>query len=236
MHWQKRWLEINILSQNPFYWGSIRKLVVAFGTIFSDIHIVRFDKKGNPVKTIKVPCEFGPKEKWLTRNVQDQMPGVNEQVEMVLPRMSFEINNFAYDPSRKLTSTGTTVRALVTDQTVLKTQFNPVPYNFSVELNVMVKTQNDGLQIVEQILPFFTPDYTISIVDMPELNLSKDIPIVLTGVSHEDTWEGNMQQRRTITWTLNFIMKGYLYPPVTLDKVVLGTNINLEATDEIDEV
>ena len=214
-----------MLQNNPYYWASIRKLVIAFGSIFSDIHVVRFNAAGNAIKTILVPCEFGPKEKWYTRNIQDPMPGVNDQLEMILPRIAYEMKGFVYDNSRKLTSTGRTVKALVSDKTTLQTQFNPVPYNFSFETNIMTKTMEDGLQIIEQIIPFFTPDYTITILDIPELSLNKDIPIVLNGVSHEDTWDGSFQDRRTVTWTLDFTVKGYLYPPVQLTAVNLKSFI-----------
>ena len=214
-----------MLQNNPYYWGTIRKVVVAFGAIFSDIHIVREDKDGNPVQAIQVPCEFGPKEKWMTRNVQNPMPGVDDQVEMVLPRMSYEITGFTYDSERKLTSTGRTVKAVTNNTTVLSAQYNPVPYNIGFTFNIMTKTIEDGLMVVEQILPFFTPDYTISVKDMPELDLLKDIPVILNNVSYEDTWDGQFTQRRNVIWTLQFTVKAYLYPPVSLTKLNLQTTI-----------
>jgi T4-like virus Myoviridae tail sheath stabiliser len=214
-----------MLQHNPFYWGTIRKVVVAFGAIFSDIHIWRMDKAGNPVKKIEVPCEFGPKEKWMTLNQQNPMPGVDDQVEMVLPRMSYEITGFSYDSDRKLTSTGNTVRVVANDKKAIKTQMNPVPYNVSFNLNIMVKTMEDGLMVVEQILPFFTPDYTVTVKDIPDLELSKDIPIILNSVNYEDTWDGAANTRRTVIWTLGFTAKAYLYPPVGLSKLNLKTNV-----------
>src|ERR1044072_7699668 len=142
-----------MLQNNPYYWGTIRKVVVAFGTIFSDIHIVREDKNGNPVQAIQVPCEFGPKEKWMTGNVQNPMPGVDDSVSMLLPRMSYEITGFTYDSERKLTSTGRTVQAVTNSNKVLMAQYNPVPYNIGFVLNVGTKTVEDGLMIIEQIIP-----------------------------------------------------------------------------------
>lgn len=212
-----------MLSQNPYYWGTIRKVVTAFGTIFSDIHIVREDKDGNPVQAIQVPCEFGPHEKWLTRNIQNPMPGVDDQVEMVLPRLSYEINSFTYDSDRKLTSTGKTVKVLSDGNKVLAKQFNPVPYNIGFQVNVMTKTIEDGLMIIEQILPFFTPDYSITVKDVPEMEIEKDLVVVLNSTSCEDTWDGQFQQRRTVIWTLQFTVKAYLYPPIGL------LNVNLQA-------
>ena len=224
-----------MLSNDPFYWGSIRKVVAAFGSLFSDIHIVRTSTDGNTTKTIKVPLTYGPKEKWLYRRLQDPMPGVDDQVEMVLPRMSFEVIGYQYDSNRKLTSTGRTVKALVDNNTVLQTQFNPVPYNVSIDLNIMTKTVEDGLMIVEQILPFFVPDYTITITDIPPLGLKKEIVVVLNSVQNEDTWTGNFEERRQITSTLSFTAKAYLYPPVKLNTTILSSQINfdIESSDGV---
>jgi hypothetical protein len=147
-------------------------------------------------------------------------------VQMVMPRMAYEITGWQYDASRKLTSTGRTVQALTTSNSVLKAQFNPVPYNFGFSLHIGAKNVEDGLMILEQILPFFTPDYTITTNDMPELDLQKDIVIVHEGaVTPEDSYDGAIQERRIITWTLQFTVKGYLYPPVKLNRVVLETDI-----------
>jgi hypothetical protein len=214
-----------MLQNNPFYWGSIRKVVAAFGTIFADIHIVRTNKNGDAVQAIQVPCEFGPHEKWLTNLLQNPTPGVDDQVEMVLPRLSYEINNFTYDSERKLTSTGRTVKVLTDGNKVLAKQFNPVPYNIGFQVNVMTKTIDDGLQIIEQILPFFTPDYSIPVKDVPEMGIEKDLMVVLNSTSCEDTWDGQFQQRRTVIWTLQFTVKAYLYPPVSLQNVNLQTNV-----------
>lgn len=215
-----------MLQNAPFYWGSIRKLVECFGVVFADIHIERRKADGTLAQTIAVPLSYGPKEKWVVRNKQNPMPGTDDSVEMVLPRMTYEIAGGRYDTARKLTSTGRHVQALTNDNTVLKTQFNPVPYNFTFVLHIMTKTVEDGLMIIEQIIPFFTPDYTISVNDMPELKLEKDIVILYDGnITQEDTWDGNLDQRRMITWTLNFTVKGYLYPPVKLTKVNLRTNV-----------
>jgi hypothetical protein len=214
-----------MLSAAPYYHRTIHKVVSAFGAIFSDIHIVRDNKDGDPVQAIQVPIEFGPHEKWLTRNLQNPMPGVDDQVEMVLPRISYEITSFTYDADRKLTSTGRTVKALVDGEKTLQTQYNPVPYNIGFQVNIMTKTIEDGLQIIEQILPFFTQDYTITVKDIPELDLLKDLPVVLNSVQNEDTWDGQFQQRRTVIWTLAFTVKAYLYPPVGLTKINLRTKI-----------
>jgi hypothetical protein len=191
-----------MLSNSPFYFGNTRKYIAAFGSLFNNIHIVR-TSPDSATQTLKVPVTYGPKEKWLYRKTQDPMPGVDDQVEMLLPRMSFEI-------------------------IAVQAQYNPVPYNFMIELNVMTKTIGDNYMITEQILPFFTPDYTITVNDLPELNLEKDIPIVLNGVRNEDTWTGDFKERRTLTSTLSFTLKGYLYPPANQTKVNLSSQLNYE--------
>jgi hypothetical protein len=159
------------------------------------------------------------------------MPGVDDQVEMVLPRLSYEINSFTYDSERKLTSTGRTVKVLTDGNKVLAKQFNPVPYNIGFQVNVMTKTIDDGLQIIEQILPFFTPDYSITVKDVPEMGIEKDLMVVLNSTSCEDTWDGQFQQRRTVIWTLQFTVKAYLYPPVNLQNVNLQTNVRWHLDD-----
>ena len=218
-----------MLQNAPFYWGSVRKIVESFGVVFSDIHINRYKSDGTVYQTLEIPCEYGPKEKWLTRNVQNAMPGTDDQVEMVLPRMSYELKGWQYDSQRKLTSTGRTVQAVTNNSRVLLAQYNPVPYNFSFDLNVMAKSVEDGLMIIEQILPFFTPDYTIDVNDMPELGLDKDIVILHNGaVQQDDTWEGSFTDRRTIVWSMNFTVKAYLYPPVKLTNVTMQTKVRYQ--------
>lgn len=215
-----------MLSQNTYYWGTLRRIVVAFGSLFSDIHIMRADGKA-----IKVPLTYGPKEKWIYRTKQDPMPGVDDQVEMILPRLSYEVVSMQYDTLRKLTSTGRTMKTLMSDAGTLKAQFNPVPYNIAFNVYVMTKTIQDGLMIVEQILPFFTPEYTVTITDMPDMGFTKDIPIVLNGIQSEDTWDGDFKERRTITWILSFVAKAYLYPPVIPTKVILKADTNFDIDD-----
>lgn len=226
-----------MLTHSPYYHGSIRKVITAFGSLFSDIHIVRVNDTVSPPieQSIKVPLSWGSKEKSFVRNIQNPTPGKDDQVQMTLPRMAWEITGFTYDANRKLTSTGNTMKAIINNQSVVKAQFNPVPYNIGFELGIMVKHNEDGLMIVEQILPFFTPDYTVTIKDIPELNLTKNIPFVLNSVSHEDTGgSGDLAERRIITWTLNFTAKAYLYPPTKMSKVILDSTVNIleiEGTD-----
>lgn len=215
-----------MLQHSPYYWGSIRKMVECFGVVFSDLHIQRFKQDGTLYQTIEVPCEYGPKEKWLVRNTQNPMPGTDDQVEMVLPRISYELKGWQYDSQRKITSTGRNVQTVTGNNRVLLAQYNPVPYNFSFDLNIMAKNVEDGLMIIEQILPNFTPDYSLDVNDMVPLDMMKRIVIVNSGtVTQEDTYEGSFTDRRTITWALNFTMKGYLYPATALQNITLQTKL-----------
>ena len=221
-----------MLSHPPFYFGTIRKTVVAFGSLFTNIQVVRVDASGTPIQTIQVPLTYGPKEKYLVRLKQDPMPSTGDQVEMVLPRCSYELRGMVYDETRKLTSTGYTAAQKFTgDNTGLQSQYNPVPYNITFEFNIMTKTIEDGLQILEQIIPFFTPDYVVRVADVPSLELQKDISFVLSGITSEDTYDGTFQERRTITFTLMFVAKAYIYPPVEIKKVILTAITNLRVAE-----
>lgn len=216
-----------MLQNVPFYHGSFRRLVETFGVVFSDIHIVRYTEDGDEYQRIEVPITYGPKEKWFVRNTQNPMPGENDGEELTFPRMGYEVKGWRYDGNRKLTSTGTTVKTLTSDNRILKAQLNPVPYNFTFQLHIGSKNVEDGLMIVEQILPFFGPEYTVTIYDMPDLNLEKDICIVHSGtIDTEDTYDGQFTDKRMITWTLTFTVKGYLYPPVKPKKINIEADIN----------
>ncbi len=221
-----------MISHNPYYYGSIRKIIIAFGALFKSLEIIRRDINGNAVKTIKVPIDYGNKEHWYYRKTQNPMPGTNDQVEFVVPRMSFEMTGLTYDGIRHLPSIGRNVTAVVLDNTVIKTQFNPVPYNISFNLYIIAKTTEDSLMIVEQILPFFTPDFTLTIDDIPDLNLKKDIPFTLTGVDFQDDWDQEIGQRRTISYTLSFMAQAYIYPPTELQKIIRKTIVEFNLDDE----
>lgn len=223
-----------MLNQDPFYFGTIRNIVAAVGCVFNDLHIQRTNADGTPAQRIKVPLSYGQKEKFAVRRAQQPMPGLNSEVEIVLPRMSYEIVSFDYDPARKLTSTGRLMSNSVPgSNTTSYMQYNPVPYNIGFRLDAMVRTVDDGLMIVEQIIPFFTPDYTLRVKDVPQLNLVKDIPIVMKGMTMEDTAQGEQTDRRTITYTFALMAKAYIYPPVQQPKVILQTITNLHATDTL---
>lgn len=203
---------------HTFYHGSIRKYVILFGTLFNDVYINRTNKTNDIVKTIKVPISYGPKEKTLARVNAD--PNLNRPVAMVLPRMSFEMINMNYAGDRKLITTNRNVRVDTDDPDMLKYQYMPVPYDFTFELNIMVQNADDGTRILEQILPFFTPDWTVTINLIPEMNARYDIPVILNTVTSTDTYEGDFETRRALIWTLTFTLKGYVFGPIKSSSVI----------------
>ena len=208
-----------------FYHETMRKVVVAFGTIFNNINIVRKNNSGAVTQSMKVPLAYGPKQKFLTRLKED--PSLTKKVALTLPRVGFEISGISYDPSRKLNSVQKFKKTNdSTDGKTLATQFMPVPYNMDFELVVMAKSSDDALQIVEQILPFFQPDYTITLNDNTAMGTTRDVPIILSDVSYEDTYDGDFNDRRVLTYTLSFTAKFYLYGPVIDQKVIKQVQVD----------
>lgn len=218
---------------STFYHGSIRKYVTLFGTLFNDIYINRRDSSQNVINTTKVPLMYAPREKVLARLEGD--PALNKSVATVLPRMSFEISTMSYAPQRKLPSVNRRSKTSNTDDS-LKYQYNPVPYDISFSLYVMVKNQEDGTQILEQILPYFTPELTTTINIIPEMDIMLDVPLVLLNVTPQDMYEGNFEERRVITWTLDFMMKGYFYGPVRESKIINLVDVNFFETSGFEDV
>ena len=208
-----------------FYHETMRKVVVAFGTIFNNINIVRTNSSGAVTQSMKVPLAYGPKQKFLTRLRED--PNLNKKVALTLPRLGFEISGIAYDPSRKLNSIQKFKKTNnSTDGKTLSSQYMPVPYNMDFELVVMAKQSDDALQIVEQILPFFQPDYTITLNDNTSMGTTRDVPIILNNVTYSDEYEGSFEDRRVLTYTLTFTAKFYLYGPVTDQKVIKQVQVD----------
>ena len=203
-----------------FYHQTSRKMVVAFGSLFNTIEVRRTDSAGAVTEVVKIPLSYGPKDKMLTRISAD--PNLNPKVALTVPRMGFELTSMSYDGVRKLNTMNRNVKKGTTG---LKKQFNPVPYNWEFSLYVFVKNAEDGTQILEQILPFFTPDFTVTMTLISSMSVKHDIPLVLTSVTSEDTYEGDFATRRSIIWTLSFTMKGYLYPSITDNAKVITSSI-----------
>ena len=215
-----------------FYHETIRKVIVAFGTMFNDISLVRKDSSGTAIQHMKVPLAYGPKEKFLVRLREDA--DLTKQVAITLPRIGFEIQNLSYDSVRKLSRVQKFKKVKGADTKQLDTQYMPVPYNLDIELYVMAKQSDDALQIVEQILPYFQPDYTLTINDMSDMGIKKDVPIILNSISYEDSYDGDFESRRALIYTLTFTTKFYLYGPVTSSKVIKTVQVD-QYTDMPDQ-
>ena len=194
-----------------FYNEILRKTVVAFGSLFNNISIKHTNNSNEVIDVIKVPLAYGPTQKFLAR--LEQSPDLNKPVQITLPRMSFEFTGLTYDSSRKVTTTQTFTSKSSTDGTVTKKTYMPVPYNMQFELSIMAKLNDDALQIVEQILPYFQPSYTLTVELVDEINEKRDIPVVLENVTFQDDYEGNFTTRRVLIYTLRFTAKTYLFGP-----------------------
>jgi hypothetical protein len=205
-----------------FYFQTIRKYVTLFGTLFNDISITRTDKEGKVTALIKVPITYAPKDKMLARVEQD--PGIDRPTATLpLPMMSFEMTGVSYDSDRKLISVNrSAIKSL--DNNKIKYQYNPVPYNFGFRLYIFVKNAEDGTKIVEQILPYFTPDFTVSVNLIPELAAHLEIPVVMNSIIQDDTYSGDFRERRAIIWTLDFTVKGQIYGPIKSGAVIKYAN------------
>ena len=207
-----------------FYHETIRKVIVAFGTTFNNIQLVRKDNDGNIKQSMKVPLAYGPRQKWLVRLNEDA--DLSKTVAVTLPRIGFEIQTLSYDSSRKLNRVQKFKKVKGANSNRLDTQFMPVPYNLSIQLYIMAKQSDDALQIVEQILPFFQPDYTLTINDMTDMGIKRDVPIVLNDISYEDNYQGDFETRRALIYTLDFTAKFYLYGPVTSSAVIKTVQVD----------
>ena len=215
-----------------FYHETIRNIVIAFGTIFNDIQLIRKDNSGTITQTMKVPLAYGPREKFLVRLREDA--DLTKQVAITLPRIGFEIQNLAYDSARKMSRVQRFKKVKGANTKQLDTQYMPVPYNLEFELYVMAKQSDDALQIVEQILPYFQPDYALTINDMSDMGITRDIPIVLNSIGYEDSYDGEFTTRRALIYTLSFTTKFYLYGPVTSAKVIKTVQVD-QYTDMPDQ-
>ncbi len=207
-----------------FYHETIRKMVVSFGTIFNNINIVRKNNAGATIQAMKVPLAYGPKSKFLTRIREDA--SLNKSTAITLPRLAFEIQTISYDSTRKLNRVTRIKKPSSKGSSKMDSQYMPVPYNIDFSLFVMAKSGDDALQIIEQILPFFQPEYTITVNDNLDMKSKRDIPIVLTGLDYEDNYEGDFVTRRAIIYTLSFTAKFYLYGPVTSQSVIKQVQVD----------
>ena len=213
-----------MLGNEHFYNRTIRKIVVAFGTMFDDIQLTRYSKDGlTTFETTKVPLSYGAKEKYLTRITAD--PNLTKSIATTVPRMSFDLNGMSYDNSRKQQSTLQNFAS--NTHTKFNTQYAPIPYNFDFSLSIYVRNTEDGTQILEQILPYFTPDFTVTLDYISTLGRKYDMPVILNSVTPEIEYEGDMSSTRIIIWNLTFTAKAYIFPPVNTAGLIEQANTNI---------
>ena len=196
-----------------FYHEILRKTIISFGTLFNNITIQKKDASDTDFSVMKIPLSYGPTQKFLAR--LEQSGDLNKSTAMSLPRMSFEFTGLTYDSSRKVTSTQKIAVKDPDTQKKVNKVFTPVPYNMQFELSIMSKLNDDALQIVEQILPFFQPAFNLSVELIDQIKEKRDIPIILENITMQDDYEGDYSTRRVLLYTLRFTAKTYLFGPVT---------------------
>lgn len=213
-----------------FYHQHIRKAIIAFGTIFNQITVKRFNADQEIVQSIRVPLAYSPKNKFLAR-IAEVPSTTTQSTAIILPRMGFEITGLQYNPAKKINLlTKNVAVGQGDDPNTLRTQFTSTPYDMNVSLYIMAKNQDDALQIVEQILPFFNPDFCVTITDIPAMGIKRDLQIIMDNISYEDNYEGDYMQRRSIIWTLNFTLGLNFYGPVE-QQAIIRTSIANTYTD-----
>lgn len=209
--------------------GTIRKYVVLFGTLFNDIYINRENSAGETIQTLRIPLSYGPKEKFLARVNMDT--GLDQPTAITLPRMSFEIVTMNYAPERKLNTINKKHKTYTTDSGQQSYQYSPVPYDFTFQLSVMVKNAEDGTKIIEQILPYFTPEWTATVNLVPDIDGTYDVPIILNDITTEDTYEGDFTIRRALIHTLTFTIKGYLFGPTREANIIKQIDVDIRVPE-----
>lgn len=211
-----------------YYNGSIRKLVVAFGSLFNEMYISRKNSDDSEEKKIKVPISYGPKEKFVRKIRElDEADESRSAVEFILPRMAFEITSMIYDPNRKMNSLNRTLGVRNEADLTVKNSYSEVPYTIEFSLNIMTRNIDDGYQLLEQILPQFTPDFTVTL-NFTEIDRKVDVPIVLSAVSSVEDYEGDLMERRMITHTLIFQAKSYIFGRVRTDGLIREINLSFQ--------
>lgn len=212
------------MAREYFYNATIRKAVAIFGSLFDDIHIMRVNiDKTKSESIMRVPLAYGPKQKFIAR--LEQNPDLDDaRIALKLPRMSFEILSMNYDSTSKLNK----MNACIHDGQIIR---SPTPYNIDMQLSIMAKNQDDALQILEQIIPSFQPDYTVTMKELGDLGLTADVPITLNDIAIEDSYEGDFISRRAIIYTLTFSMRINFYGGTTEAKEIKNVSIDMLAPD-----
>lgn len=207
-----------------YYHHIIRKTIIAFGTVFNQIYIKHQDANNETYSELRVPLAYGPMQKFLARLTQQA--DLNKPVQITLPRMSFEMTSIRYDPSRKATVTQS---FKASDGQNLKKVYMPVPYNIGFQLSIMCKLNDDALQIIEQILPYFQPAFTLTIDLVDSIGEKRDVPLNLDDILFKDDYEGDFSERRSLIYTLNFTAKTYLFGPIsnTTDGLIRKVQVDM---------
>ena len=212
-----------------FYHGTTKKLIIAFGSVFNNIHVQRMEADGTLIKDIQVPLAYESRKKYLARLIQDSKK--NRQV----PRMGFIMTGMTADYSRSPNQMNEYKFNQAANPNKATIMYTPIPYNYTFSLDVYVDYMDDGLQIIEQILPYFQPDFNVVIEEIPALELKRDIPIELTGLNLSDEFEGDFSEQRIVNWSLDFIVKGWLYPPIREQEIVESVEVSYTLPDILDE-
>ena len=202
-----------------FYHGTTKKLIIAFGSVFNNLHVQRKEADGTLITDVQVPLAYESRKKYLARLIQDSRK--NKEV----PRMGFLMTGLQADYPRAGNQMNE-YRFNHTDDSKAYKLYSPIPYNWTFQLDVYVDYMDDGLQIVEQILPYFQPDFNFVIEEIPELDMKRDIPIELTGITLTDEHEGDFAEQRVVNWTLDFIVKGWIYPPIMEQGIIKEVETN----------
>jgi hypothetical protein len=219
---------------NHFYNATTRKYIALFGTLFNKISIARDDADGNRAQFMTVPIAYGPWQKFLSRITQD--PELNRKTAISLPRMSFEITNMTYDGSRKIASVQKLRKSLKPESDRARSfSWSATPYNIDFSLYIMTKYSEDATKIIEQILPFFKPEWTTTVNLIEDLE-SFDIPLILNGITNEELYEGNYEERRSVLWTLNFTMKCWYFGPERKRRVIKFVDAHMFTDTKTDAV
>ncbi len=210
----------------------IRKIVVGFGDLFNNITLVRYDSNQNEKERFLIPIAYASKERYVMRLEDD--PNLDKKVQMALPRLSFEMTGLSYDSTRKQ---NTNTKNFASSASGTISQYNPVPYNFDFSLYLYVRNIEDATQVIEHIVPYFTPDYTVKINMIPEMGIVKEIPVVLNSTDHEIVYEGDREQAtRMIIWTLKFTVKGFIFGKQTATNLIthsISSIYNLNSTNDV---
>lgn len=224
------------MFHSPFYHFTMRKIVASFGSLFSNIYVVKRDATGKEVERLKVPLAYGPAERYIVRQQED--PELSKNYAIKLPRMSFQINSLEYDSNRKLNTIKRNAQPVEGAPGKVIRQYQGVPYKMTMELSIISKFIDEANQIIEQILPWFTPSYTVTINSIPAMKYKDDVAVTLQGLNLQDNYEDDWTVRRDIIWTLSFDVKLMFYGPI-LDKPIITrafTSIGQASSTDLNEV